>query len=152
DKDYKETNGVIEYKGLVYVPRDRSLRERILYAHHDTPLAGHPGRHKTAELIQRNYWWPGLPGHVAKYVRACETCQRTKPRVGPMSAPLRPNKPPTEPWEIISADIIGPLPASQGYNAIFVVVDRLTKMVLAIPTSNEQTAEGMARIFRDHVF
>jgi len=52
-KDYEDTNGIITYKGLIYVPHNQLLRERILYSHHDTPLAGHPGRSKTVELIQR---------------------------------------------------------------------------------------------------
>ena len=81
-KDYEDTNGIITYKGLIYVPHNQLLRERILYAHHDTPLAGHPGCSKTVELIQRTYWWPGLSGYAARYVRACEVCQHTKPRVG----------------------------------------------------------------------
>jgi len=151
-KDYKETNGVVEYKGLIYVPRDRTLRDRILYAHHDTPLMGHPGRNQTVGLIQRNYWWPGLRGHAAKYVSACETCQRTKPRQGAIAAPLHPHDPPSAPWEVISADMIGPLSKSNGFDAIFVIVDRLTKMVIAVPSTVDQTAEGTARIFRDHVF
>jgi transposase InsO family protein len=152
NKDYQESNGIIKYRGLVYIPRDRTLRERILYAHHDTPIAGHPGRHKTVELIQRNYWWPGLSGHVARYVRACETCQRTKPRQGPIATELYPHSSPEEPWSHIAADLIAPLPDSQGYDAILTVVDKLTKMVIAIPTNTNLTAEGTARQFRDHVF
>jgi len=75
----------------VTIPHNQLLRERILYSHHDTPLAGHPGRSKTVELIQRTYWWPGLSGYAARYVHACGVCQRTKPRVGAIPAPLQPN-------------------------------------------------------------
>ena len=49
-------------------------------------------------------------------------------------------------------DLIGPLPNSRGYDAIMVVVDRLTKMVVLIPTSTTQTSEGTARLFLEHVF
>jgi len=149
--NFVETNGVVEYRGLVYVPRNRKLREKIIYAHHDTPLAGHPGRHKTTELIQRSYWWPGMQGHLNKYVAACEVCQRTKPRVGAAAAPLHPNPVPQEPWHDISVDLIGPLGESRGYDAIMVVVDRLTKMVIAIPTNTTQSSLGTARLLRDHV-
>ena len=90
-KDYKDTNGIITYKGLIYVPHNQLLRECILYSHHDTPLAGQPGCSKTVELIQRTYWWPGLSGYAARYVHACGVCQRTKPRVGAIPAPLQPN-------------------------------------------------------------
>ena len=150
--NYRETNGIIEYKGLVYVPRDSELRGRIIHAYHDTPIAGHPGRNATAHLITRDYWWPGLPGQVARYVKACEVCQRTKPRQGALAAPLHPNAPPSKPWEIITVDMIGPLPLSNGFDAILVIVDRLTKMVLAIPTNTTLTAFGTAQIFRDRVW
>lgn len=150
--DFKETNNIVTYKDLVYVPRDKHLRERIVYAHHDTPIAGHPGRFKTAELIQRNYWWPGVLTDVSKYVRACEKCQRAKPRQGPIATNLHPFQPPENPWESISADLIGPLPQSNGFNAIFVVKDRGTKGVVIIPCSTELSSEGTARLFRDYVF
>jgi len=128
------------------------LRECILSSHHDTPLAGHPGRSKTVELIQRTYWWPGLSGYAARYVRACEVCQRTKPHVGAIPAPLQPNKAPTKPWQIVSIDVIGPLPESSGYDAVLVIVDHLTKMVIAVPTNQELSAEGTARILCSRIF
>ena len=40
--------------------------------------------------------------------------------------PLVPNKVPNGPWEIISTDLITQLPESNGYNAICVIIDRLT--------------------------
>jgi len=152
DKDYKETNGVIEYKGLVYVPKDKTLREHILYAYHNMPIAGHPGQKGTAALIRRNWWWPTLTSDAAKYVAACEVCQRTKVQPGPLAGPLNPHDAPDAPWDVITADMIGPLPKSRNYNAIFVVVDKLTKMIIAVPTTTTLTAQGTARIFQNHVF
>jgi len=52
----------------------------------------------------------------------------------------------------ISADFITKLPLAQGYDAILVVVDRLTKMVHFIPTTEKMSAEGLARLFRDNVW
>ena len=89
---------------------------------------------------------------MARYVRACEVCQCTKPRVGAIPAPLQPNEAPTKPWQIISIHVIGPLPESSSDDTILVIVDRLTKMVIAVPTNQELSAEGTARILRDCVF
>ena len=44
------------------------------------------------------------------------------------------------------------LPLAQGYDLILVVVDRLTKMVYFIPTTEKTLAEGLARLFRDNVW
>jgi len=79
-------------------------------------------------------------------------CQRTKLCVGAIPAPLQPNKAPTKPWQIVSIDVIGPLPESSGYDAVLVIVDQLTKMVIAVPTNQELSAEGTARILHDRVF
>jgi len=50
------------------------------------------------------------------------------------------------------ADFITKLPLAQGYDSILVVVDRLTKMVHFIPTTEKTSAEGLARVFRDNVW
>jgi len=63
-----------------------------------------------------------------------------------------PNSIPEKPWTHISADFITKLPIAQGYNSILVVVDRLTKMVHFIPTTEKTSAEGLARLFRDNVW
>ena len=66
--------------------------------------------------------------------------------------PLNLNTVPDTPWEIISVDLIGPLPESKGKNAIMVVVDRFSKMIQLFPVSTKITSQGMAKIFRDEIF
>jgi len=63
-----------------------------------------------------------------------------------------PNSIPEKPWTHISADFITKLPIAQGYNSILVVVDRLTKMVHFISTTEKTLAEELARLFRDNVW
>jgi hypothetical protein len=131
---------------------DTERHEEILREHHDTPIAGHPGIERTRKSIERHYNWPTLKKDVEDYVKGCQTCQRTKAIREKKHAPLHPNEIPTRPWEVISWDLIGPLPESNGFNAILVVVDRYTKLSHEIPTNTDLTAEGTARLFRDNVF
>lgn len=63
-----------------------------------------------------------------------------------------PNRVPTERWQVISTDLIVELPESHGFNAILVVVDRLSKRAHMIPTTTEVDSIGIARLFRDHVW
>ena len=122
-EDWNTEDGLILFKGKVYVPRDKDLRRRIVELHHDSLAAGHPGRWKTYEMVSRNYWWPGMLVYVEKYMSGCDKCQRTKNRNQPTHGLLQPNSVPTAPWQIISCDLITQLPKSSGYDAIFIVVD-----------------------------
>jgi len=63
-----------------------------------------------------------------------------------------PNSISEKPWMHISADFITKLPIAQGYDSILVVVDRLTKIVYFIPTTEKTSAEGLARLFRDNIW
>ena len=63
-----------------------------------------------------------------------------------------PNSIPEKPWTHISVDFITKLPLVQGYDSILVVVDRLTKMVYFIPTTEKTSAEGLVKLFRDNVW
>jgi transposase InsO family protein len=151
-KDWTREDGLILYQGRVYVPRDAALREDIIVAHHDSPIAGHPGRYKTHELITRDYWWPRVTHDTRKYVDGCETCQRTKPnRQSPRTA-LHPHDVPSRPWEVISYDLIVGLPVSAGFDTILVIVDTFTKACKFIPTNDTITSQGFARFTIDHVF
>ena len=66
DKGWDEGGGVVTRDGIIYVPIDKRLREDLIRLHHDTPVSGHPGRHKTQELITRNYWWPHMQQDIKK--------------------------------------------------------------------------------------
>ena len=55
--EWSEEQGLILYRGKVYVLKDHKLRIEIVKLHHNTPTAGHPGQWKTLELVTCNYWW-----------------------------------------------------------------------------------------------
>src|SRR5258707_1315839 len=65
---------------------------------------------------------------------------------------LIPNKVPDRHWQVISIDMIGELPDSKGYNAILMVVDRLSKWINAVPTVTSLDSAGVAWLFLEHVW
>ncbi|GLI64705.1 hypothetical protein VaNZ11_007997, partial [Volvox africanus] len=65
---------------------------------------------------------------------------------------LQPLPVPDAPWESVSMDFVVALPKTEGgYDAVFVMVDRLTKMVHLAPCTSSCTAEQTARLFFDNV-
>ena len=81
------------------------------------------------ELIKQNYWWPELKEDIKKYIQGCFKCQQNKVLHQKKLGELYPLEIPQGPWQEISIDIIGPLPRSNGIDAIVVIVDRFTKMI-----------------------
>jgi len=104
------------------------------------------------ELVTRNYWWPGVTKEIGRYVDGCDACQRYKNRSETPAGKLMPNAIPEKPWSHISADFITKLPLAQGYDAILVVCDRFSKMAHFMATTEKTSAEGLAKLFRDHVW
>jgi len=59
DKEWCQEDSLMLKEGKVYVLKDEKLRAEVIRLHHDTPVGGHGGQWKTAELVTRNFWWPG---------------------------------------------------------------------------------------------
>jgi hypothetical protein len=138
-----------------YVPNSTRLRAKLCQTLHDSIAAGHPGRTKMISLMYRNFWFPGLPRFVARWVRNCHTCKRIKPSREQYQGWLQPLKPPQKRWIDIAFDYVGPLPPSTfmgvTYRYVLVVTDRLTKMRHFAPTVG-QTAEEAANTFYWYVW
>src|SRR5579859_7215457 len=150
-EDWNLEDGIILYRGQVYIPKDENLRRDIVKQYHDHVATGHPGRLKTYELVSREFWWPGMSTFVKSYVDGCATCQATKIRPK-NQIPLQPNQIPADVWGIITMDFITNLPISQGYDSLFVVVDRLSKAVIIAPCTKTITAEETSKLYMEQVW
>lgn len=58
---------------------------------------------------------------------------------------------PTRPFEVITMDLIMELPMSKGFNAVLVIVDKLTEYGIFIPTTTSCTSASVAKIVLEHV-
>ena len=86
------------------------------------------GGNLTLKALQRFNWWPGMKPFVLSIVKGCALCQRSKASNRKNDGVLEPLPVPGEIWQSISVDFIMPLPkTAAGYDAIMVVVDRLSK-------------------------
>jgi hypothetical protein len=145
--EWAEEEGLLLFRGKIYVPKDHDLRRRIVAQHHDMQITGHAGRWKTLEMVSRNYWWPRMSKFIGLYVLTCNRCLHTKLHCHLPIGELHPLETPAEQWDTLSVDFIVKLPESNGYDAIMVVVDTLGKRVHFTPTHTTINAEGAARLF-----
>ena len=152
DEEWCQEDGLMLKEGKVYIPRDEKLRAEVIRLHYNTPVGGHGGQWKTAELVMRNFWWPGVTREVKQYVEGCNACQCNKNQTQPPVGKLMPNSIPEKAWTHVSVDFITKLPLAQGYDAILVVVDRFMKMAYFVPTTERTSIEGLARLFRDNIW
>ena len=124
----------------------------VLQACHDLLAIGHFGFNKILELISWDFWPPQKWKAVKEFVLSCNTCSRLK---NPQHCPyglLQPLPIPRQSWSFISMDFITDLPSSKNFDAIFIIVDRLTKMAHFVPCTKTITREETARFLVDNVY
>ncbi|KAH0608780.1 uncharacterized protein H6S33_001008 [Morchella sextelata] len=120
--------------------------------HSNSSVETTTGREKTFELISRDYYWPLMRNYIARYVRNCHTCQRSKPNTHGKLGVLRPLPIPEQPWQEVSMDFVTGLLVSEGYDAIIVVVDRLTKMRHLLSCNTTVNSEDIAQLYLRYIW
>jgi hypothetical protein len=150
--EWNVREGLVYYRDRIYVPNDPELRRKIVEQHHDSKIAGHPGRWKTLELVSRSYWWPQMSRYVGTYCKTCDLCIRTKKDRRLPVGTLQPLPVPAHPWETVSVDFITELPDAHGYDAVMVAVDVMGKRAHFMPTHTTITSSGAARLYLHNVW
>ncbi|WVZ97385.1 hypothetical protein U9M48_042927, partial [Paspalum notatum var. saurae] len=144
----EDEQGTVWYKNRICVPDVDSIKKLILSEAHDTAYSIHPGSTKMYHDLKERFWWYGMKRAVAEYVAVCDTCQRVKAEHQRPAGLLQPLKIPEWKWEEISMDFIVGLPRTQkGYNSIWVVVDRLTKVAHFIPVNTTYSGARLAELY-----
>ncbi|WVZ76042.1 hypothetical protein U9M48_024044 [Paspalum notatum var. saurae] len=144
----EDEQGTVWYKNRIYVPDVDSIKKLILSEAHDTAYSIHPGSTKMYHDLKERFWWYGMKRAVAEYVAICDTCQCVKAEHQRPAGLLQPLKIPEWKWEEISMDFIVGLPRTQkGYNSIWVVVDRLTKVAHFIPVNTTYSGAWLAELY-----
>lgn len=127
-------------------------RKEVLKQCHDDPTSGHFGIAKTISRVTELYYWPKMISDVKNYVLSCEICCAQKSsqqaRPGLMGKP----KHVSYPFQLISMDLLGPLPRSKkGNQHLLVITDWFTKYVIVKPLT-KATAIQITRFLEQQVF
>nr|GEW46274.1 hypothetical protein [Tanacetum cinerariifolium] len=109
----EDVGGMLELVAMLWRSED--------YDHARVPQVNsiHLSSDKMYQDMKRLYWWPNMKADIATYVKA----EHQRP-----SGLLVQPKIPKWKWDNITMDFVTKLPkSSQGYDTIWVIVDRLTK-------------------------
>lgn len=146
--DYTIQDGFL-FRGLRLCVPDYSLRLQIIQELHNE---GHVGRDRTLHLATTSYFWPTLRRDVERFVERCRVCQLSKGKASNAGLYL-PLPIPTQPWTDVSMDFVLGLPRTQkGFDSIFVVVDRFSKMAHFIPCKKTTDAVTVAVLFFREIY
>nr|GFC80915.1 retrotransposable element Tf2 [Tanacetum cinerariifolium] len=102
--------------------------------------------------LKQHFWWSGMKGDVATFVARCLICQRVKIKHQRASGLLQPLDIPVWKWDEISMDFVTGLPQTQRrHDAIWVVVDLLTKSAHFLPIRKDYSVSKLAEIFQQEI-
>jgi hypothetical protein len=70
----EDDEGVLWYKGRIYVPNVKELKDKVLHKAHESAYSIHPGGNKMYHDLKATYWWYGMRRDIAEYVALGDTC------------------------------------------------------------------------------
>ena len=151
DFTFTEDGGLF-YQNRLCVPNDDKLRREILNEAHTSPYAMHPGGTKMYRTINENYWWNGMKRDIAEFVSKCLVCQQVKAEHQVPMGLLQPLSMPEWKWERITMDFVSGLPRTQrNHDAIWVIVDRLTKSAHFLAIRMDYSLERLAELYINEI-
>ncbi|GJU81671.1 putative reverse transcriptase domain-containing protein [Tanacetum coccineum] len=115
-------DGTLCLHGRSWLPCYGDLRSVIMHESHKSKYSIHPGSEKMYQDVKKLYWWPNMKADIAAYVSKCLMCARVK----------------------LSK-------SSQGFDTIWVIVDRLTKSVHFLPIRENDPLDKLARLYLNRI-
>ncbi|GJT92302.1 putative reverse transcriptase domain-containing protein [Tanacetum coccineum] len=107
----------------VWLPRFGGLRDLIMHESHKSKYFIHPGSDKMYQDLKLLYWWLNMKADIATYVS-----------------------------ERITMDFVSGVPRTlSGYDTIWVIVDRLTKLAHFLPMKKTDNMEKLTQLYLKEV-
>nr|GEY56472.1 putative reverse transcriptase domain-containing protein [Tanacetum cinerariifolium] len=145
-------DGTLCLNSRSWLPCYSDLWTVIMHESHKSKYSIYPGSEKMYQDIKKLYWWPNMKANIATYVSKCLTCAKVKAKHQRPSVFLVQPKILKWNWDNITMDFVTKLPkSSQGYDTIWVIVDRLTKSAIFMPMRETYPLVKLARMYLKEV-
>lgn len=137
-----------DWKEVVY----QEERDNIIKANHSEPTCAHFGVFKTYKRLSLRYYWPGMYRDTVAFCAECDVCLAYKAPTHSTLGFMGKAKECSRPFQMISVDLVGPLPTSRKQNSyLFVVCCCFSKYCLLFPL-RRATAAAVTKCLEDGVF
>ncbi|GKF08697.1 putative reverse transcriptase domain-containing protein [Tanacetum coccineum] len=146
------TDGVLCLNGRSWLPCYSDLRSVVMHESHKSKYSIHPGYEKMYQDMKKLYWWPNMKADIATYVSKYLTCAKVKAKHQRPSGLLVQPAILEWKWDNIMMDFITKLPkSSQGFDTIWVIMDRLTKSAHFLPKRGNDPLDKLARLYLNRI-
>ena len=144
----KDNQGILRFSSRIWIPNVEELKNEILKDAHNSEFSIHPGSTKMYQDLKQNFWWPDMKKEIAQWISKCYTCQRVKAEHQKPSGLIQPLEIPEWKWEHIAMDFIVGLPRTKSnHDAIWVIIDRLTKSAHFLPINERFSMDKLCLLY-----
>ena len=145
-------DGVIVRGSRMCVPEIGELKREIMEEAHSSPYAMHPGSTKMYHTLREHYWWKGMKKEITDFISRCLTYQQVKAEHQKLIGKIQPLLIPVWKWDKITMDFVTGLPRTRKqHDAIWVIVDGLTKSTHFLPVSNDDLLDKLAQLYVEEI-
>ncbi|GKD88694.1 reverse transcriptase domain-containing protein [Tanacetum coccineum] len=143
----RRSDGAPYYLNRIWVPLKGDVKTLIMDKAYKSRYSVHPGADKMYYDLRDVYCWSGMKKDIAVYVSKCLTCLKVKAKYQRPSGLLQQPKIPEWKWERIAMDFVTKLPrTSSGHDAIWIIMDRLTKSAHFLPIHEDYKRDRLDRL------
>jgi hypothetical protein len=144
----RDDQDIVWFNNRIVVPKDAGVRQQILDEAHLSRYSIHPGSTKMYQVLKQHYWWTKMKIEISRYVARCDTCRCVKAIHMKIAGPLQSLPIPSWKWVDISMDFVVGLPRTvKGFDSIWVIIDRLTKITHFLPVKVKYPVIAYAELY-----
>ncbi|XP_055634146.1 uncharacterized protein K02A2.6-like [Toxorhynchites rutilus septentrionalis] len=115
--------------------------EKLQYQVVQIAHEGHPGNRIMKAHLRTHVWWSKMDNQVENFVKACRGCTLVSAPNPP--EPLVRKELPTQPWQQIAIDFLGPLPEGE---SLLVIIDYYSRYPEVIEVNSITTTSTIKKL------
>ncbi len=155
-KRFEVIENILFFKKKLWIFESNQLKLDLIRKIHDQSTSKYSEIRRICKYISKWYYWSQVKQSVKRYIRNCHTCKRFKATRDKYSELLNLLSISNRSWTDIIMNFVIDLSKSKNeFNAILMIINRLTKMhhyISCVAEKNETTAEKTTRLLISYVW